>query len=151
SFQAATNYDVQSLTIDPLFIEAAAPKRAFRLKEGPPGIDGGSFLTPAVGAGSGTTLTVANAGFFTDGFGLVRGDMIQVGANSPVEIISIDYATNVITLASAQSWSNGQAVSLAYNGSAPDIGAFESTTGSATSGLQVHWTLDEGTGTTAAD
>ncbi|MFH1146881.1 MAG: hypothetical protein V1736_04155 [Pseudomonadota bacterium] len=93
---------------------------------GSPCIDGGGFLTSVTSnSGTGSSLTVADARYFTDGFGIVTGDTIRVGDDTAV-IKKIDYANNTITLDKTVSWEKGHPVSLAYSGSRPDIGAFES-------------------------
>jgi len=121
SYRAATGQDAHAITGDPRFVNAAG--RDFTLQATSPGINTGTFLTTTVGPGSGTILRVADAGYFMDGFGLVTGDMIQVGSNSPVQITSINYGTNAITVARSISWTNGQGVSLPYSGARPDMGA----------------------------
>jgi len=99
-----------------------------QLMAGSPCIDAGAFLTTVTSAtGSGTSFTVADAGFFTDGFGIVTGDTIRVG-NLEATISSINYTSNTITLKTAISWTKGANVSLQYSGSRPDIGAFEYST-----------------------
>lgn len=112
-----------------MFVSPGAPTRNFALGPGSAAIDAGTFLTTTVGAGtSSTTLIVADAGYFHDGFGLgpqVPGDTIQVGSQSPVLITEVNYATNTLTLQTGISWANGQPVSLVYTGSAPDMGALE--------------------------
>jgi hypothetical protein len=116
---------------DPVFIGATTD---LRLQPNSGAIGTGGPLTTAVGAGSGsTTLTVADAGFFSYGFGItnVQPDWIRIGSSTTVQISSINYATNVITLASAVSWNNGDPVYLYKNsmgavvltGAAPNIGA----------------------------
>jgi len=98
---------------------------------------GGALTTVASGdVGSGTSLKVNDAGFFQDGYGLtgVQPDWIAVGSVSNVaQISSINYSTNVITLATPLTRSAGAPVYLYKNssgqqvlyGSAPDIGAYE--------------------------
>jgi parallel beta helix pectate lyase-like protein len=127
NFQSATGLDTHSGEGTPLFGDAT--NRNFTLQSTSLAIDAGTFLTTTVGAGSGTTLTVADAGYFMDGFGLVVGDTIQVGAQSPVQLTAVNYGTNVLTLASSRTWSNGQGVSLPYNGTKPDLGAYEFASG----------------------
>lgn len=100
----------------------------FRLKSNSPLIDKGDFLTSATSSGSGKIIPVKDAGYFTDGFGMVEGDYIQVGSNAPVRVTNVDYDTNRIRVEQSISWSDGDAVSLPYNGAAPDIGAHESWT-----------------------
>ncbi len=124
AFQAATSRELHSLTGDPVFMSAAG--RNFTLAPGSPAIDTGHVLTTAVGAGSSSTsLTVADAGYFHDGFGLIPGDTIVIGTGVAVSLTSVNYATNVLTLAASRSWSNGDGVTLPYSGSAPEMGAIE--------------------------
>lgn len=97
----------------------------FRLAAGSPLIDAGRFLTTAASSGSGTRLTVRDSRYFTDGFGLVPGDLIRVGGSSPVRVVEVDYGNHVLELSRSLSWGGGAGVSLNYSGSAPDIGAIE--------------------------
>lgn len=125
AFQAATVYGDNDVSTDPLFVNIAT--RNFSLGAGSPAIDTGDFLTRAVGAGSSSTaLTVTDAGFFHDGYGLVTGDTIKIGSAAVVGITAVNYTTNVITLSAARTWANTDGVSLAYNGAKPDLGALES-------------------------
>jgi hypothetical protein len=90
-------------------------------------IDAGVFLTTTTSSGSGTIIPVADAGYFIDGYGIVEGDIIQLqGQTARARIVSIDYSTNRITIDTQLSWTSGLGVSLAYEGAAPDIGAYES-------------------------
>jgi hypothetical protein len=149
-FRAATPYEDNALVGSPLFVDAAA--RTFTLQPTSPAIDAGTPLTTTVGSGTGTTVTVADAGYFMDGFGLVAGDQVVIGS-TPVTLTSVNYATNVLTVTPSLTWSTGQAVSLPYNGTAPDMGAFEASGPATTTfaGLQAHWKLDETSGTSAVD
>ncbi len=89
-------------------------------------IDQGTFLTKTISEGSGNVITVETAHYFTDGFGLKeQGDIIQVGINPPTMIIEIDYDQNKLTVDQSINWNAGDPVSFPYNGTAPDIGAFE--------------------------
>jgi len=98
----------------------------FHLTLGSPCIDAGAFLTKTRQAGSGTTILVEDAGYFIDGFGIVEGDLIQLqGETETAKVTYIDYSSNSISVDRSLSWSSGKGVSLAYTGSAPDIGAFE--------------------------
>ena len=98
--------------------------RDFHLQSGSPNIDNGVFLTQTSQAGSGQTITVQDASYFIDGFGVIAGDVIQLeGQTQTARITNI--TGNTITLDTALSWSNGLGVSLAYVGSKPDIGAYE--------------------------
>lgn len=100
----------------------------FTLKNNSSMIDAGGFLTWAVSSGSGTSLQVDDARYFHDGFGIegVNGDLIQLeGQNGTATVVEIDYDSHTLTLDRPLAWHTGQGVSLAYQGTAPDIGAYE--------------------------
>ena len=116
----------------PLFVNATGD---LHLNTGSPAIGVGGPLTTATGSGtSSTSLTVANAAFFSDGYGLtgVQGDWIRIGASTTVQIAAVNFSTNVLTLASPVSWASGASVylykdskgNIVLNGSNPDLGAF---------------------------
>ena len=122
------------LNQDPLFTGATD----FHLQASSPAIDKGGYLTQvaASDAGSGTQLIVNDAGFFQDGWAGVNPDWIAVGsAGNVAQIQSIDYASNIITLATPLSRVSGDPIFLfkgssgqqVLYGSAPDIGAYEYT------------------------
>jgi len=95
-----------------------------------PLINAGAFLTTTTSSGSGVTLSVNDASYFYDGWGIPgeQGDLIQLqGQAQTARITSIDYDNNRITVDRTLRWNVGQGVSLPYHGSAPDIGAFEYT------------------------
>jgi len=124
--------DTTSLTLPDLSLQATSPAK-----------DGGTYLTTAVGSGSNSrTLVVNDALYFQDGtWGseLARGvtlfpDWIAIGTvNNAVQISSINYDTNTITLASPMTWASGAPIWLykksdgtqVLYGSAPDYGAYE--------------------------
>jgi hypothetical protein len=119
---------------DPLFVNTASD---LHLQPSSPAIGAGGPLTTATGTGaSSTSLAVANAGFFSDGYGItgVEPDWVRIGPSTTAQIGSVNYSTNVITLASPASWSSGAPVYLYKNsngatvltGANPDIGAFPS-------------------------
>ena len=108
---------------DPLFVDSGTGN--FHLQPISPCIDAGTHLTETTGSGSGTVIEVEDAGYFTDGFGLSYGDLIQVGDNNPVRITGIDYDNNEITVEQSISWNSGDGVSFVYAGLSPDIGAYE--------------------------
>lgn len=91
------------------------------------GIDQGDFLTNATNSGSNDTIIeVDNSGYFTDGWGLINGDIIQLeGQLQTVRIMDINEDSNKITISDPLSWEIGVGVSLPYSGRAPDIGTYE--------------------------
>jgi hypothetical protein len=135
----------------------------FNLQSSSPAIDGGAYLTTANGSGVGSTslsVQAHDAGYFFDGWGIKAGipnanisaDWIAIGTiSNVVQISSINYATDTITLASPITWSNNAPVwlfkqsdgSQVLYGSAPDYGAYEYVSGAdvtapaAPSGLSV--------------
>ncbi len=117
---------------DPLFVN---PDTNLLLQSSSPAKGAGGALTTAVGSGAvSTSLTVADAGFFSWGYGIpnVQPDWIRIGPSTTVQISNINYATNVITLANPVIWSGGAPIYLYKNssgtivlaGANPDIGAF---------------------------
>jgi hypothetical protein len=118
---------------DPLFVDISAPatvanigKLDFHLQAGSPAVDKGVFLTTTTGAGSGTSLLVADAAYFIDGYGITDGDLIQLeGQTQTARVVSVDCVANRLTLDAPLTWVAGKGVALAYAGTAPDIGAYE--------------------------
>ncbi len=112
----------------------------FHLQSSSPCINNGGFLTNITSlSGSGTQFQVADAGYFFDGWGIgsaitganVVGDTIQLqGQTATATISNVNYTTNTITFTPSLTWTNGQGISLAYEGSAPDIGTYEYTNSS---------------------
>ena len=88
---------------------------------------GASLTTVTSASGSGSTINVADAYYFTAGLGLIAGDTIQVKGQL-ASIKAINYATNTLTLGSAISWTQGDTVNLPFGGTAPDMGLLPSST-----------------------
>lgn len=87
---------------------------------------GGPLTTITSASGSGTSFVVADAAYFMDGWGIVQGDLIQLqGSPLKARVTNVNYTTRTISVDSSLTWTLGQGISLAYNGSAPDQGAFE--------------------------
>jgi len=122
--QSIYNREINSFLANPLFVDVV--NKDFHLDANSTCIDAGDFLTKTTSAGSGTNIPVENVIYFCDGFGIVEGDTIQLeGQTTQVMITSIDTATNTITINQSISWGMGDGVALAYDGIAPDIGAYE--------------------------
>jgi hypothetical protein len=136
------NADGDPLFTDPSFSDPASTAQPdFSLKEGSGAVDRAGSLTRASEAGiNSTSLQVDDALYFQDGswgsvLSDVQADWIAVGTvDNTIQISSIDYATNTITLTAPLTWSDKAEVWLYKNstgkqvlyGSAPDMGASES-------------------------
>jgi hypothetical protein len=122
-------------TGDPLFVNAGTalgdPMNSLlpdvNLQAGSPCVDRGVPLTSITSpSGSGTVFQVEDAGYFTNGWGVVEGDEIQLlGTTHRARITNVDYQTHTLTVNAGLTWSQNQGVSLAYEGTAPDVGAHE--------------------------
>jgi hypothetical protein len=115
---------------NPLFVNANPNlanlnRKEYELKKNSPCVDAGDFLTHAIGEGVGKTIKVEDPYFFSDGFGVVEGDIIRVGAEE-VRVTTVDYQNKQLILSKPIQWSDKAPISLTYKGSAPDIGAIES-------------------------
>jgi hypothetical protein len=123
-WQALSGQDAHTLAADPGFVNLGA--NDFHLQTGSPCIDSGGFLARTTGAGSGTLIPVTDARAFCDGYGgWFSGDAIRVGAQT-VNLLAVDYANRTLQVDRSLSWALNDGVSLPYNGSAPDRGAWES-------------------------
>ena len=135
---------------DPLFADGTLPSidttpvttdPDLTLQAESPAIDAGTYLTQATGAGTDSTaLTVDDALYFQDGtwgssLSDVQADWIAIGTvTNVVQIESIDYTTNVITLTVPMTWDDSASIWLyrdsdgtrVLSGAAPDQGAHES-------------------------
>ena len=77
-------------------------------------------------SGSGKTFQVGDATGFTDGWGIIAGDQIQLqGSAQRARLVSVDYGSRTLTCDVQLTWSQGQGIGLPYEGAGPDIGAFE--------------------------
>ncbi|HEX7860389.1 MAG TPA: putative Ig domain-containing protein [Verrucomicrobiae bacterium] len=99
----------------------------FRLKQTSPCIDAGGPLIRIVSpSGTGSSFTVDDSTYFIDGWGMVPGDLIQLqNSTQRTRVISVDTRSNILTVENPISWTQNQGLSLAYQGSAPDLGAAE--------------------------
>jgi hypothetical protein len=114
------NSQIEPKLVDPL-------NRDFCLQQSSPMIDAAAFLATTTSSGENeTVLSVDDAGWFSDGFGIVSGDTVQLaGQTDRAIILSVDYDAGTLTVDRPLSWTTGQGVSLKYYHSGPDIGACE--------------------------
>ncbi len=99
-----------------------------RLQAGSPCIDAGAYPTRITSAsGSGSQFQVGDARYFIDGWGIphVQGDEIQLPDGQRARITNVNYDSNSITVDRVLTWTQNQGISLAYEGAAPDFGAYE--------------------------
>ncbi len=132
-----------NILINPVISPFVNAGSDWHLALGSVAIGAGGPMTTATALGTNsTTLVVADAYYFQDGWGFPNGtgigqvspDWIRIGATTKVQISSINYATNTITLASAASWNSGDPIYLykksdgavVLTGLLPDIGAIPS-------------------------
>lgn len=127
SYGSISNSDLwrDNIESNPLFINESI--RNFQLQPESPMRDAGTWLTTITSSnGSGTSFIVNDSRYFMDGWGIIKGDMIQLqGSKKTARITNIDYNTNTITVNIELSWNKGTGVSLPYNDEAPDMGAYE--------------------------
>ena len=126
------NWDQNS--VDPKFVNLAGndPDNPnlpdLHLQAGSPCIDAGAHPTTITSpAGSGTQFQVEDARYFIDGWGIphVQGDLIQLSDGQRACITNVNYAANLVTVDTVITWALNQGISLAYEGAAPDLGAYE--------------------------
>lgn len=115
-----------NMEIDPGYVDPYNYNHA--LSPNSPLRDAGHFLTTARGSGKSKLLTVKDASYFFDGFGIedLRGDLIAIGNSTQQAIIlKADYNTNTLLLDRKVKWNEGDPVHLPWTGNAPDIGVYE--------------------------
>ncbi len=115
-----------NLDADPRFVNA--DEDDYRLAADSPAIDAGRPLTRTTSAGSGQVISVEDARWFYDGFGIrgERGDVIWVGdEREPARVLRRDLEANTLTVDHSLTWEAGDPVTLPYAGDAPDHGAWE--------------------------
>ncbi|MBL7160422.1 MAG: right-handed parallel beta-helix repeat-containing protein [Candidatus Aenigmarchaeota archaeon] len=115
------DYKSQTIYVDPY------PNMDYHLKAGSPVIDKGTHLTITQAVGTNTDkVPVGDAGFFLDSMGGMKSfDVIKIGNNPPVNVISVDYRANTLTIDKKISFSIGEGVWYSYAGNAPDPGKYE--------------------------
>jgi hypothetical protein len=73
-------------------------------------------------------MPVEDVRYFSDGFGIqgLKGDLIQLErSRERARIAAVDYVQGVLFLDKELSWAGAQGVALAFEGKAPDMGAYE--------------------------
>jgi parallel beta-helix repeat protein len=122
TYRRTSGQDVHSLTADPYFVDPTTFD--FSLQSTSPLIGKGTVLARTAKPGNGNLVTVTDASYFSDGFGIGSGDSVVIGDNS-ANIISIDYINNSIGVDQDIHWEKNEVVSFPFNGASPDIGASE--------------------------
>jgi len=122
-YQDASEQDTGSITTWPAYVDTSL--NDYHLDSSSPCIDTGGALTVTTGAGTGTVISLNDVRFFSDGFNLISGDSVLIGANPPVEIIAVDPELNRIIVSTPLAWYSEDPVHYQYYGSSPDIGALE--------------------------
>lgn len=120
TYQAVSGQDAHSLTSDPLFVDPTTFN--FSLQPESSLIGKGVVLAWTINAGSGKTVSVTDASYFSDGFGIGSGDSVVIGA-SRANITAIDYINHSISVDRVINWGKNAAVSFPFAGAAPDMGA----------------------------
>jgi hypothetical protein len=117
--QAAGNIEADPQFVDP-------EKGDYHLQPTSPCIAAGGALTTVAADSGGTIVKVADALFFTDGYGIpgVEGDLLRLGART-ARVVNVNYQTNELTVDQALTCQAGTPVNLSFVGSGPDIGAFQ--------------------------
>lgn len=112
--------DSHSLTSAPLFVDPTTFN--FSLRPTSPVIGKGTVLARTTNAGSGKTVMVTDASYFSDGFEIGGGDTVVIG-DSRANIVAIDYKNHSISVDRIINWGSNEAVSFPFTGAAPNMGA----------------------------
>ncbi len=122
-FQTYTNGDSSFVsTNDPKFIDPSSASRNFRLQAGSPAIGAGTNVIWVTSLnGTGNSFTVNDSQLLCDGWGMVEGDTITVGAATTI-VTNINWATQTVQTRDSVAWTNGMPVHWGKY-STEDIGA----------------------------
>jgi len=120
---------------DPAFCDPSASPPDFRPRVGSPLIDSGSWLTRVVAPGGALVtdlVRVEDSRVFTDGNGIVDGDVVQFERSGARRVVrGVDHGTGTLVLDETVQVRDGEGVALAFEGAGPDVGAFEVAAGDA--------------------
>jgi hypothetical protein len=113
--------------VAPLFVKTSPQESRddFKLSANSQCKNVGGDLTITTNSGTGKTFKVADVSYFSDGRGLISGDLIRIGSSAAVRISNVNYSKNELTVESSITWSANDGVNLNYSGSKPDIGLVE--------------------------
>lgn len=114
------------LISDPMYISEQT--NDFRLQENSAAIDFGKFLGRTASAGAGSMISLDDVSYFADGFGIagIKGDLLKLaGSGDVARVIAVDYINNTLLMDKELSWTNGEEITLNYEGAGPDVGRFE--------------------------
>nr|MDJ0793287.1 hypothetical protein [Woeseiaceae bacterium] len=89
-------------------------------------VDTAAFATRTREAGAGHVIPVDDASWFSDGYGIVSGDLIQLaGGSDKYRVVEIAETADTIRIDRPAGWAKGDGIHLAFAGDGPDQGAFE--------------------------
>ncbi len=117
---------VGNLDGEPRFVDM--DRDDYRLSAGSPARDAGTPLAVATSSGSGRSVPVSDARVYYDGYAIPGeiGDLVFIGpARQQARVTRSDARTKTLRLDREVAWRQGDPVTLAYLGAAPDIGAYE--------------------------
>jgi parallel beta-helix repeat protein len=120
TYLAISGQDTHSLINDPLFVDPAGFD--FSLQSTSPLIGKGAILARTTKAGTGNTVSITDASYFSDGFEIGNGDAVVIGG-SPANIVAVDYSNHLIRIDRIIKWDKNDAVSFPFVGAAPHMGA----------------------------
>jgi Purple acid Phosphatase, N-terminal domain len=108
---------------NPEFVDADGGD--FTLSSNSPAIAAGTHMAHTTGQGLLTaSVPVDDPYWFTDGYGLIPGDLVKIGENPAVRITAVDYTGSWLTVSNPVIFTTGTTVDVAgFQGSAPDMGA----------------------------
>lgn len=98
----------------------------FNIQADSPAYKTGTAITKTTQAGNGMVIPLDDAEVFSSGYGIVAGDSVLIGSNSPVNILSIPTNKSIMVDRSII-WNSGEPVMLTKLGIKPNIGATVST------------------------